>query len=341
MFEEKKYHGTTDLKTMATDKIMRNDDEGLRNNGVLSLLPPGTNLAPLGLLVVFTFLIIIVFTTILCPFRDQFFIGFILSWIEISIGFAEYFISSAILHSTRFFIFGEAGVFGCIIDFISVSIFLCWTNSIFFGCSVVKICSNIGLRSHISLTSFRAIFSIFLFHGSVCFFASFFGMFPSANYSWDLVGLLRNVLLTPAREEILYRVILLTRMQNRFPHRPIASARCAALFFGFAHFSNLSNPKFGPGYVTLQVLFAVCVGYLLSLQFLNRHCFPEILACHILNNCFASLFPMNSLISLQNPITILVITITAVFYSYRIYTEGRNCNKMTPITFSSRTSKNS
>ncbi len=151
-----------------------------------------------------------------------------------------------------------------------------------------------------------------------------------ANFErWGAAGTLEVLLLTPWREELLYRSALLLRLANRAPSVPRGCAAVSAAVFGVMHLANVKNSHFSAAYVALQVFAGGLVGYVLGLRYLRTGRLWEAVACHVINNACASFLHVGTfgsetrLTAQQERLVMVGMAGSVVFYTHRAAVESR------------------
>jgi len=138
--------------------------------------------------------------------------------------------------------------------------------------------------------------------------------------AWGAGTAIDTVVLTPCREEIVYRGIVLGRLLRRLPAKTVSCCFLSSALFAVVHLKHAMDPRFGPTYTFFQVLLALAAGFLFGLMRLNQKgslwgpCL-----CHVLNNATASLLsPPSTGASLSVATAVFG---NVVFYAWRIRSE--------------------
>ena len=288
-------------------------------------------------------------------------LAYVVGWLEAVVALAGYFCSVALLrHAGRLLQFTATSAAGAVgvttttmmrcpavvmrlADCFGAALALLWLGACHFRCSLRDHADQMGLTkglpprtaSTTASTATTSTLSIVVFHvlGVLTVGAldtAWIGrsspvpLLSLNNYrspDGPMIWPLEVLLLTPLREELLFRATLLLRLRNRAPSAPrVAVAAAAAAVFGLAHLSNLRESVagasrashghshgqqqqqqgqgaavFSVAYVWLQVLSGVVVGLALGLRFLRHGRLWECLAVHTANNACASFTHLNAL----------------------------------------------
>eukprot|EP00741_Cyanophora_paradoxa_P013746 tig00020710_g13269.t1 len=120
------------------------------------------------------------------------------------------------------------------------------------------------------------------------------------------------LLVTPVREEIVYRGIVFHLAFNRCRARGPAVALAAGLF-GAVHLMNLVSGHLSPAYITMQVLLGTLIGAYYCTRLLLTGSLVETILLHAANNACSVFIPFR--FGLESPFLRASLAVTFLFYS--------------------------
>lgn len=262
----------------------------------------------------------------------------VLSWLEALLGIGEYYLASAVFHSARCFALqGGHLLLGKILDFLSVLGALLWTDAHFHGT---------GLSSHWSThmtlsqphggSLLRTVAPSILFNlVTLCTIWQFadagvpgdevggWTVSLASLRAWGVVRAVDTVLLTPCREELLYRGIVLGRLLRRLPSAELLCCCLSSSLFAAIHLKHAMDPRYGLAYTALQTALALAAGLLFGLQRVNQRSIWAPCICHVANNATASLLIAPSTSFRVAGGVMSAVTASVLFYAWRIWSELR------------------
>jgi membrane protease YdiL (CAAX protease family) len=126
--------------------------------------------------------------------------------------------------------------------------------------------------------------------------------YPSKRHTIDWSHVLDFLVLSPLKEELIFRALVFHRLFNRVSS-PIIACGIASLLFGLTHLANLKHTAFSTTYVMLQTFLGVEIGFFYNLHFLRSHSLLDCILLHVMNNIVSSFVSTKTAsLSLQDPI---------------------------------------
>ena len=124
------------------------------------------------------------------------------------------------------------------------------------------------------------------------------------------------IVLTPLKEELIFRGIVLLTLKNRI-REPASCIAIGGLWFGALHMVNFATSRFSFFYTALQVMLGfeigICYGYR---AVLSRGLFEPFLL-HVVNNVTSSVFSADA-VDMDDPVLAFSITCTIFFFARMI-----------------------
>lgn len=188
-----------------------------------------------------------------------------------------------------------------------------------FGLTRVKLSANFFVMSLAHLLGFVALLVAQKYTGR--------WIFSLDNYwredMFDHQQVSDMLILSPVREEILFRGIMFVVFFRRFGGGPLPNRIMAAsggsFVFGAIHLLNLFGSKYSPSYIALQVGLGTLIGFFYGLRFLATGSLCETLLLHMVNNLTSSFVPARTEFNLADPMIAFPLLQTVMVYSAATY----------------------
>ena len=131
----------------------------------------------------------------------------------------------------------------------------------------------------------------------------------------DLPRALNMLIIHPIKEEIYFRVVLVSLIRKRLKSW-METILATSFFFALLHVSNFYSSNYAVNYVILQCCFALIVGSFYAVQFALTRSFCDVIVLHITNNVFASFVSSKDHIDFDDRLLNCLFAGTLAFYSF-------------------------
>ncbi|KAF0720298.1 Aste57867_417 [Aphanomyces stellatus] len=106
--------------------------------------------------------------------------------------------------------------------------------------------------------------------------------------SLQVAHLAEILVLSPIKEELVFRGLVFHLLLNRLPTHPTAAAIVSSVLFGCTHLVNLKQSKFSTLYVLIQTGLGVEIGFFYALTYARTESLFECITLHVVNNVLSS-----------------------------------------------------
>lgn len=149
---------------------------------------------------------------------------------------------------------------------------------------------------------------------------------------FDLGRALELIVLSPLREEFVFRVVVFYAAFVRYPSVPIVATVTNALF-ATVHLTNAYSLRFGALYVVLQVGLGFLVGMFYSMRLAVTGSVWEVVLLHVVNNLTASVVPADGSVDYSELRVLLPLAQTTLVYALCCLASYRQLRSMSQLDF--------
>mmetsp|Transcript_5161 Transcript_5161/g.8496 ORF Transcript_5161/g.8496 Transcript_5161/m.8496 type:complete len:186 (+) Transcript_5161:534-1091(+) len=135
---------------------------------------------------------------------------------------------------------------------------------------------------------------------------------------FDYGRLIEIFIVSPIREELVFRGVIMHILYNRYPSGLVA-ALWSGVFFGLVHLINIANSKFSRLYIIAQVFLGWQIGFFYALRSYRSGSLWEAIIFHMCNNLAAIFAPFD--LDISDPFIKFSVYQAAAFYGIMILYE--------------------
>ncbi|KAH9111924.1 hypothetical protein LEN26_009003 [Aphanomyces euteiches] len=144
--------------------------------------------------------------------------------------------------------------------------------------------------------------------------ANYYG---SSKDSVQWPHVLEILVLSPLKEELVFRGLVYHLLLNRIP-KPMVAGLVSSILFGCMHLVNLKQSKFSTMYVLIQMGLGVEIGFFYSLTYARTGSLFECVVLHVVNNVLSS-FTSTEMELSSSPWLAALLVHSILWYALLIY----------------------